>query len=69
MCEASAENGFSSALINQAFPALVALMTASVDREALQSGSQCLRIYVVKAIDQIVALTDGTKNGLQHVTL
>ena len=53
--------------MNEAFPAIVKMMMLSQDAEALQNGSECLRIYVSKAAPQLVAWTDGTATGIQYV--
>jgi hypothetical protein len=58
---------FSPALMATAFPALLKMMLTSVDQEALQVGSECIRVFVSNATEQVLAWTDGTVNGLDYL--
>jgi len=58
---------FDASLINEAFPALVQMMMTSLDQQALQNGSDCLRAFAANAMDQLVAtaFSNGATTGLE----
>ncbi|XP_054165468.1 importin-9-like [Oppia nitens] len=59
----------SEALIDRAFPALIACILNSDDSPTLQNGGECVRAFVVKSVDQVFAfkVESDNQNGLSLV--